>query len=233
MTSSTEIKSEKGLRDLIARNLRKEIHPGTKPSVDFIKHILDEAYESGLAYDVTDLRSTILAFANNSTNQAMTCLRLVKDMKFKSEAEIEQMSDIPDDGSDLVFFDVEVYPNLFVVCWKYQGSDEVVSMVNPEPAEIEALTNMKLIGFNNRRYDNHILYARHLGYTNEQLFRVSSKIVNNDRSVMFGAAYGLSFADIYDFSAKKQSLKKFQIELGIHHMELEIPWDQPDLGSLG
>jgi hypothetical protein len=42
------IKSEKGLRDLIAKNLRKEIHPGTKPSVDFIKHILDEAYSTGM-----------------------------------------------------------------------------------------------------------------------------------------------------------------------------------------
>ena len=63
--------SEKGLRDLIARNLRKEIHPGTKPSIDFIKKILDEAYEQGLTYDVTDLRQDIMAFAMQSSNKAM------------------------------------------------------------------------------------------------------------------------------------------------------------------
>ena len=31
--------SEKALRELLERNLRKEIHPGTKPSMDFIKKI--------------------------------------------------------------------------------------------------------------------------------------------------------------------------------------------------
>ena len=36
------VKSEKGIRNLIQRNLAKEIHPGTKPSIDFIKKILDE-----------------------------------------------------------------------------------------------------------------------------------------------------------------------------------------------
>jgi hypothetical protein len=44
---------------------------------------------------------------------------------------------------------------------------------------------------------------------------------------LFGEAYNLSYADIYDFSSKKQGLKKFQIDLGIHHMELDLPWDQP------
>ena len=32
---------------------------------------------------------------------------------------------------------------------------------------------------------------------------------------------------MFDFSSKKQSLKKFEIELGIHHQELGLPWDQP------
>lgn len=42
----------------------------------------------------------------------------------------------------------------------------------------------------------------------------------------FGEAYGVSYADIYDFSSVKASLKKFQIDLGLPHMELDIPWDQ-------
>ena len=36
MLKAKTITTEKGLRELIERNLRKEIHPGTKPSVDFI-----------------------------------------------------------------------------------------------------------------------------------------------------------------------------------------------------
>lgn len=43
----------------------------------------------------------------------------------------------------------------------------------------------------------------------------------------FGEAYNLSYTDIYDFSSKKQNLKKFEIELGIHHQELGLPWNQP------
>ena len=38
------------------RNLNKEFHPGTKPSIDFIHKILEDAYMSGLQYDVSDMR---------------------------------------------------------------------------------------------------------------------------------------------------------------------------------
>ena len=40
MVSSDVIKSEKGLRQMIKRNLEKEFHPGTKPSIDYIYKIL-------------------------------------------------------------------------------------------------------------------------------------------------------------------------------------------------
>lgn len=224
MLADKSIKSEKGLRDLIARNLRKEIHPGTKPSVEFIEHILKEAYDSGMAYNVEDMKSDVLTFALRSTHQSDLCVKLVQKMKFSSESE---MPSATADNSPVVFFDVEVYPNLFVVCWKYEGSDTVIRMINPHPNEVEELFKMKLIGFNNRRYDNHILYARYLGYSNSALFDLSQKIiVGNNRNALFGEAFNISYADIYDFSSKKQGLKKFQIELGIYHMELDIPWDQ-------
>ena len=222
---SNTIQSEKGLRDLIARNLRKEIHPGTKPSIDFIHRILEEAHESNLVYDVTDLRPKILAFANNSTNQSFACLKMVQKMKFASENTDKQIENPKDERR--VFYDVEVYPNLFVVCWKYENDDNVTRMLNPTPQEIEGLFSLRLVGFNNRRYDNHILYARYMGYGNEELFKLSQKIIDGNVGSMFGEAYNLSYTDIYDFSSKKQSLKKFMIELGIHKMEMEIPWDQP------
>ena len=37
----------------------------------------------------------------------------------------------------------------------------------------------------------------------------------------------MSYTDIYDYASKKQSLKKWEIELGLHHMELGLPWDKP------
>lgn len=226
MLDIKSIQSEKGLRNLIERNLRKEIHSGTKSSVDFIHKILEEAYEGGLSYDVRDLRGRILTFALSSTNQSQAAAKTVKQMHFVGKDAMPDAEDRTDEP--LAFFDVEVYPNLFVVCWKYAGEgSEIVSMINPEPNEIEPLFKMRLVGFNNRRYDNHILYARYLGYSNEDLFRLSNRIVNTKDNVLFAEAYNLSYADIYDFSSKKQGLKKFQIELGIHHMELDIPWDTP------
>ena len=219
------LQSERALRDLIERNLHKEIHPGTKPSIDFIYKILEDAYNEGLSYDVRDLKPRILAFAANSTHQSQICVKTVKRMQFISKDMMPSVTNTKD--KPIVFFDVEVYPNLLVICWKYQGSDTVVRMVNPTPQEVEQLFVMNLVGFNNRRYDNHILYARFLGYSLEDISRLSLKIIEGKESVLFGEAYNISFTDIYEFSSKKQSLKKFEIELGIHHMELDLPFDEP------
>jgi energy-coupling factor transporter ATP-binding protein EcfA2 len=219
------IKSEKSLRDFIARNMRKEIHSGTKSSIDFIQKILDDAYKDGLAYDVSDLKAQIISFANNSTNQPLQALKMVQRMKFKSDDAETRTYPVQDER--LVFYDVEVYPNLFVLCWKYGGDGNVVRMINPTAQEVEALFAFKLVGFNNRRYDNHIAYARYMGYNNEQLYKLSQKIINGDHSAMFGEAYDISYADIYDFSSIKQGLKQFEIDLGIHHMEVNFPWDEP------
>ena len=219
------IKSEKGLRSMVERNLDKEFHPGTKPSIDFIHKILDDAYESGLCYDISDMRNAVLAFATRSSHQAEYCVKLVSKMRFKSD---ETSSVVSEKDNQLIFFDCEVFPNLFIVNWKAEGEGKkVVRMINPAPKEIEELMKFRLVGFNCRRYDNHILYARLLGYSNEQLFKLSQRIVSGDQNAFFGEAYTVSYTDVLDFSSKKQSLKKFEIELGIHHQELGLPWDKP------
>ena len=228
MVNFDSVQSEKGLRTLIKKNLAKEIHPGTKPSVDFIYKILEDAYNSGLNYDVTDMRNEIFAFAANSTNQADYCIKLVNKMKFKSETpstNVETASDAP-----IVFYDVEVFPNLFLVNWKEQGEGKPVArMINPTQTDIEGLLKFKLVGFNCRRYDNHILYGRLIGYDNLKLYELSQKIVTGDKDAFFGEAYNISYTDVYDFASagNKKSLKKFEIELGIHHQELGLPWDKP------
>ena len=224
------IKNEKMLRSLIKRHLNKEIMGATKPSIDMIYKCLEEAYESGIGYDVSDMKNVIYAFAMSSSNQSDTCIKMVNKMKFKSEEVNNTKAD--DSGEGLVFYDVECFPNLFLVNYKFQGEGKpVVRLINPTPAEIENLLKFKLVGFNNRSYDNHMLYGCLMGYTNEQLYNLSQNLVGNDkdlqRKAKFGEAYNLSYTDVYDFSSKKQSLKKWEIELGLVHHELGLPWDKP------
>ena len=229
MVNFEGIKSEKALRALIVKNLNKEIVPNTKPSIELIFKDLDNAYASGLNYDVTDMRPAIQTFALNSTNNSQYCLKLVGKMKFKSD-DISEITgnQYSGDDSDIVFWDVEVFPNLFLINWKYKGKGKkVVRMINPAPVEVEDLMKLKLVGFNCRRYDNHILYARMMGYDNEKLFNLSQRIINGSSNAMFGEAYNISYTDVYDFSNTKQSLKKWEIDLHIHHQELGLPWDQP------
>ena len=219
--------NEKSVRSLIIKNLQKEIHPGTKPSVEFIKKILDDAFESGIPYDVSDLYPDVYSFAMSSTNHARHCLRIVQEMPFKSADVLEL--DAQSSNDRVAFYDVEVFPNLFVICWKFAGDDaDMVTMINPTAEEVDELIGLRLVGFNCRRYDNHILYAAAMGYTIPQLYDLSQRIiVHKDKSAMFGGAYDLSYTDVYDFSMIKQGLKKWEIDLGIHHMELGIPWDEP------
>lgn len=229
MINMNVVQSEKGLRTTIKKCLNKEVHAGTKCNVDFIYKILEDAYSSGLKYDVCDMYNAVLAFAANSTNQADYCIKLVNKMHFRSADDIEVKS-VDSDDPKLIFYDVEVFPNLFLVNWKAEGEkNSVVRMINPTPTDIEGLIRHRLIGFNCRRYDNHMLYARLMGYTNEQLYNLSQKIISGDKNAFFSEAYNISYTDIYDFASagNKKSLKKLEIEMGIHHKELGLPWDKP------
>ena len=230
MVDTKQIQDERHLRVLIKKALAKEISPYTKPSVDFIAHIMDEAYEGNVRYNVDDMRNAILSFAASSTNQAEACLKIVSKMHFKSKDDLEAEAPAGDE-KPIIFLDCEVFPNLLLVNWKFAKQEKVYRMINPTPAEIENLTKYRIIGFNNRKYDNHILWARMIGMSIEQIYALSNQIVNQHTG-FFGEAYNLSYTDIYDFSSKKQSLKKFEIELGIHHQELGLPWDQPVPKSL-
>ena len=225
MVNKDIVFNERAIRTMIIKNLRKEYHPATKPSIDYIKKILDDAYESGISYDVSNLRNDILVFALGSTNNSDYCIKLIDTMHFCSEEPSEY---IEPEKDEIVFYDVEVFPNLFLVNWKLQGAgNPVVRMINPSPEEVTNLFKYKLVGFNCRKYDNHMIYARHLGYSNIKIYELSKAIISGAKSAFFREAYNLSYTDVYDFSSKKQSLKKFEIELGIHHQELGLSWDEP------
>ena len=224
MMTDRAIKTEIGLRRLLLRCLKKEFGSTTQ-NINFMYDILKECYESGMEYDISDMYYDIYNFAINSTNQSANCCKKVDEMKFKSEDKEYEHLDAP-----LIFYDVEVFPNLFVVVYKEKGKDKV-RLINPKPIDIQKMLSYNLVGFNCRRYDNHIVYASLLGYSNEQLYELSQKIINapkgSKNNAFFGEAYNLSYTDIYDYCSKKQSLKKWEIELGIHHQELGLPWDQP------
>lgn len=253
MISTDIIQSEKGLRTTIKKCLAKEVHPqGTKPNVDFIYKVLEDAYNSGMSYDVSDMKNAVYAFAAQSSNQSDLCIKLVSKMKFKSEEAAPNTTG--DVEKPIIFFDCEVFPNLFLVNWKFQGKDKpIVRLINPRPTDITELIKYRLIGFNCRQYDNHMLYACMLGYDNQQIYELSQHIINTKKGekkkYTFGEAYNLSYTDVYDFASagNKKSLKKLEIEMsnvandpnskmddnlremlkGIKHHELGLPWDQP------
>ena len=228
------IKNEKQLRSVLKKHLNKEIMGNTAPSIQMIKKCLDEAYESGMGYDVSDMKNAVYTLAADSSNQADSCLKLVAKMKFKSEEENVNKTVNASDTDDIVFYDIECFPNLFLVCYKFSGEGKpVVKLINPKPSEIENLIKYKLAGFNNKSYDNHMLYGCLMGYNNTQLYNLSKRLVSKNkeesRRAKFGQAYNLSYTDIYDFASagNKKGLKKLEIEMGIHHQELGLPWDKP------
>ena len=221
MITREVIQNERHLINLIQKAIKskekdcKDPIPGCEHTVTaclFIKDILDEAYKSGIHYDISSLRKTIRNFGMTSHNSKKRCADLIRDMKWKSE-------DVPEpvEGSKNgigVIFDCEVLPNVNLVCWKIIGKGHpVVPMFNPTPNEIEQLLEYDLFGFNCRRYDNHIVHAERLGFPTEGVYERSKSIVSGSDNGFFQEAWDYSKADIYDFSSEKKSLKKFEIQL--------------------
>lgn len=229
------IEDEKHLRALIKKGLRREVHANTRPSIDYINKVLTEAFESGMKYDVTDLRPKVMNFAAGATNQSEYCMNLVCEMPFCSEEPSENKEGPGYLEKPIAFFDWEVFPNLCILCYKVEGGTigeegkkEVVQLINPTPNEVRIFfDSYRAIGFNNLDYDNHISYARILGYSNEELYQLSKNIISGKRDAGFRESKNLSYTDIYDFSNSKQGLKKWEIELDLHHQEFPYPWDQP------
>lgn len=230
--------NEHKMRKAVKGNLERTYHANTRPSVDFIVKIFEDAQKAGVKYDLRDMRQDILSFASSSTNQKDYCIKAVSKIKFHTVEE-EDANEIQVkagqkfyEKEDLYFYDVEVFPNLFIIAFKRYGRDNpVTKWINPTREQVASLVEKPLVGFNNRRYDNHILYAALLGEDNLSLYRQSQRIINdkNAGSGMYSGAYELSYTDIYDYcnAGNKKSLKKWEVELGIKYDEFELPWDQP------
>lgn len=249
VVDSVTFKNEKHLRSTIVKIMKEKSGGGTAPAVKLIGKVLSDAYSQGIHYDLTDMRQDVENFACQSSHHASECYKACLDFKWRSE-DISKTSEAQYVDDRIVFFDIEIFPNLFLVNWKYQNDGEwhwnddksqwifegkkasCVSMINPTANEIEELCKHKLVGFNNLRYDNLILYARMSGYSIQELYQMSNQIINGDRgrqNYSFHEAKNVSYTDIYDFASAghKKSLKKWEIQLGLHHDELEYPWNKP------
>ena len=227
------IENQKHLVAAIRKALRKEIEPfATTTCVDYIGKVLQDAYDSGMKYDVSEMKPQVLAFAAASTHNAIKCLDKVETFPFRSEEVTEWIEPAE---KTIAFFDTEVFPNLFILCYKPMGKD-CVSMINPEPSEVlKFFQTYNAVGFNNLGYDNHICYARIRGDSIYELFLRSQNLINapkgkNDWAIR--ESKNLSYTDVFDFCSTKQGLKKWEIALQkkgveIRHDEAGLPWDKP------
>lgn len=222
-------KNEKHLINIILKQLNKETHADTHQSVSMILKALNDAQAMGLPYYIpNDMREMIEDFCKSSTNQSDDCMKMYRQMVFENEAPTEE----EDVEKPIAFFDIEVYPNKLYVVYK-EPLKECVRVLNPEPEWVEKfLQSYRLIGYNNRKYDNHILWGRALGQTFKGCYLQSKEIVNNsipesEKDCYYRNAYGVAYADVYDIVTKKQSLKKYEIELKLPHKEMDLSWDEP------
>jgi len=236
------LKDAKHLRTRILKALRKEIEPGfTTTCINYIEAQLLEAQEKGIAYDISDLDNAIYSFAASSTHNAKACLDKYFSMKmiwpeppkmtaYADDFPEDQKVFVPntDPNAPLVFCDIEVAKNLLLVCYKEAGPDkQVIKMFNPQPYELETLFKMRLVGFNCLTYDAPILYARYIGYSILDCFQLSQDIIVNDKRSNFTRDSKNVFEiDIFDYCTNKQSLKKWEIQLGIPHMEMGVDWNK-------
>lgn len=236
MVSDFVINNEKTVVNMLTKCLKREYNlGGTKPFVEYMYDILENAYKNNVVYDVRPMRKDILAFANNSSNHSEYCVGLVSKMHFYND-KIDDTLEEPDNydcgyskEAPIAFFDVEVLPNLFVLVYKFAGEEnECIKLINPSPDDVKDIIKFRLIGFNNRRYDNHILWARMLGYSEYQLYKLSKAMIDGSANATFLNAYNISYTDVYDFASNvnKMGLKKWEIKLDIHHLELGLDWDK-------
>lgn len=232
------LKDAQHLRARVLKALRKEIEPGfTTTCINYIEAQLQEAQEKNIPYDLMELDNAIFSFAASSTHNKEACLKKYFNMKLRWPEVDVYHTDIPEDqkvfvanskkDAPIVFCDIEVGKNVLLVCYKEQGEGKkVISMFNPKPHELEPLFKMRLAGYNCRSYDAPILYARYIGYNNYQCWELSQDIIVRDNRSPFRESENIFDIDIFDYSTDKKSLKKWEIELGVSHMEMPVDWNE-------
>lgn len=141
---------------------------------------------------------------------------------------------------NLVVFDCEVYPNLFLICFKGLESNKVINIAIRND-EILSQKNIKTInsifinkmcfGFNNRNYDIPIILYAMQCKTTQEIHELSKSIINNS---FYGwqtlQEYGLKIPmswrwfDIQEVAANRASLKLYGARIHTEQI-IELPYD--------
>ena len=163
----------------------------------------------------------------------------VRQNEIKKERFFEKYYEVPD--SELVFFDTEVYKNLFILVTKRHADKNCKAYVNPPLKVLEEIIHpfcKYWIGYNNNFYDNLILYKlKKLLKSNQnysvimpELKNFSDGIINKyDKSIEYGKI--TTYLDFYKLCPKDKSLSKLKYELGYPCLETPYSFDvdiQPD-----
>jgi hypothetical protein len=129
---------------------------------------------------------------------------------------------------DVYVYDIESYPNYFVLCYKKLGCDEMHYLTTPEELKKFFQRDGMIIGFNNHSYDDLICdYCINLDLTDAAVIKeYSDKIINNTADLTFSR-----FPNTYDIMKWRTSdtrlpLKGWMNGSGNTILETPIPFDK-------
>lgn len=159
---------------------------------------------------------------------------VVPQNEIKKERYFEKYYEVPD--NELIFFDTEVYKNLFILVTKRHGDKNYKAYVNPALKALEEALHPYCkywIGYNNNYYDNFILYKlKKLLKSNQnysvimpELKKFSDEIINRyDKGREYGKIS--TYLDFYKLCSKDKSLSKLKYELGYPCLETPYSFDE-------
>ena len=140
---------------------------------------------------------------------------------------------------DFIVFDFEVYPEWWCCgfgTYCKDIKDFEYKVITSDDANY--LRNLKdfsrsgyLTGFNIKSYDMQILHFAILGYTTEELYEHSQKIINNKEDHWVDISYWrqYEFVDLFDDLKTMGSLKQFESNTGLPIEECTVPFGKRNL----
>lgn len=129
----------------------------------------------------------------------------------------------------VIFFDIEIFKEDFIVCFKNYKSGERYDFVNDYKG-IEMFMrvhNPLLIGYNNKSYDNYILKAILCGGSHETLKDLNDWIIAGNYGWEYYVPYDSRFdsSDLMLDLGNPISLKEIMGNMGLNIMESSVPFD--------
>lgn len=163
---------------------------------------------------------------NNRRKENEKETSIIKDRFF------EKFYEVSDD--DIIFFDTEVYKNLFILVTKRHGDNSECVFVNPSLTELQDVMHpycKYFCGFNNDCYDNAVLYKllKLLKYNQNysvimpELKKFSDAIISNSSPSSFGKIH--TYLDFFKLCSKTKSLSKIKYELNYQCLESPFSFD--------